>query len=175
MAHKKTKKTKKRTRPLYADLKKEVARLQAKVAELEAEKAITTEGNVNSSRRIEWRENHIKIQEAMLAHFDERKGQGKHLTRPTLDQLADRTGLSVNTVHKHMQELVFKPDTHVLRVLTDQVLLNIFKATEKNYGSQKLWLQVMENWVPVEQTNLAGQDGGELKTLLVLPDNGRKG
>jgi hypothetical protein len=65
---------------------------------------------------------------------------------PTNIMVAKETGLTVTTVRKHFSAMKFEPVNHPLRVLTDEVILNIYKLSKTNSQSQKLWLQVMEGW-----------------------------
>jgi len=74
--------------------------------------------------------------------------------RPTYRELADYTGLHYNTVRKHMKnvhdrtiEELKKTNLADFRILTQDVILGIFKAAlDGNVGSQKLWLQLVEGW-----------------------------
>ena len=47
-----------------------------------------------------------------------------------------------------MQSIEFSPTTHPLRVLSNDIILAVAQAARNgNPQSQKLWFQIMENWI----------------------------
>lgn len=63
--------------------------------------------------------------------------------RPTYKELAKITKLSEKTIQRHVQTLRFEPNESLMKVLTDDVILSIYKsALMGSPSSQKLWLQI---------------------------------
>lgn len=83
---------------------------------------------------------------------------------PSLDELCKATGLAEKDILAAMRTLPFSPSSHYMRLMTDNIIIKLYqKAEEGNVPSQKLWMQLMENWVPAkaapeeaEQNTVAG-------------------
>ena len=94
-----------------------------------------------SGRNITWDLNHQIIRDSYVNLIRELE------RKPTYEEVAKDSKLSINTIKKHIKELKFDPLKHPLRVLTDDILISIAKsAKEGSYASQKLWMQVCEGW-----------------------------
>lgn len=92
------------------------------------------------------------VKQAVYDYITEHKGK----KAPTYEVIAERTGLSYNTVLRYFKELDFKAMVTPMRALTPLVLNNIFAASHKSVAAQKLWLQVVEGWsekIEVENTD----------------------
>ena len=78
----------------------------------------------------------------VLLDFITREGKA-----PSFMELLTLTGLDERRLKQALKTLNFNPETHVLRLLTDSVIMAVYKnATEAgNPASQKLWFQLMEN------------------------------
>ena len=94
-----------------------------------------------SSRNITWEVNHRIISDSYLKLI---KKLGR---KPTYEEVVQDTGISRATLQKHIAELKFEPQEHPLRILTDEVILSIYKSAIKgSSASQKLWFMLMEGW-----------------------------
>lgn len=99
------------------------------------------ESEEKSKENYTWASNHEIITNAFLTLVEKNK------RRPTYLQLAKETLLNVGTIKKHIDKLEFRPTKHPFRMLTDNVLLAIYHAAMAGKPqSQKLWLQVLENF-----------------------------
>jgi len=115
-----------------------------------------------------WQEYHAAITSAyvhlisILSRTPTIREIEKELARPASINDPNKVPLKmgVDTICKHLQELRFEPTEHPLRVLSDNVLLNIYNASKKSPASQKLWFQLMEGYVEKSQV-----EGGEGKPL----------
>jgi hypothetical protein len=93
-------------------------------------------------RRADWEANHKLIRGVVLA-FIQQLGR-----KPTHAEIVEKTQLHRRTVEGHMRRLRFEPQEHVLRVLTDDVILalaNRARATGEPKAVE-LWMQIMEGW-----------------------------
>jgi hypothetical protein len=92
-------------------------------------------------RQSVWEINHAAIRDAYVSLIS------KLGRRPATAEVAELAQLSYDVTRKHIRDLKFEPIAHPLKVLTDDVLLGIYKsAVDGNAASQKLWVQVMEGW-----------------------------
>jgi hypothetical protein len=108
---------------------------------------------MSKKRRVDVEYNRTVIHDAYLALAVELK------RKPRLVEVSAKCGLSYHTVSKHIATLNFDPPKDSLRILTPSVLYSIFaSATNGNSAAQKLWLQVMENWVEKKEEDM-GQKG----------------
>ena len=95
----------------------------------------------NSGKNITWEVNHRIIMDSYLKLI---KKLGR---KPTYEEVVQDTGISRATLQKHIAELKFEPQKHPLRILTDEVILSIYKSAQKgSSASQKLWFMLMEGW-----------------------------
>lgn len=117
-------------------------------------------------RRKDWRDNHAKVLSTFIRLLK------TFQRKPTLDELSAQTGLSVRVVSSHLKAGDFSETVEDLRILTSQVLMGIYSsAMEGKAQSQRLWLEVVENWRP--------QDAGlnlnvKFESVIVLPNNHRE-
>lgn len=96
--------------------------------------------------------NKESIRQAVYSYVTDNKGR----KAPTIDIIAEITGLSVRTVADYFKELDFKAMQTPMRALTPLVLNNIYNLSNKSVAAQKLWLQVVEGWsekIEVENTD----------------------
>lgn len=89
-----------------------------------------------------WKTNHAIIKECVLRVIEESKGT----VIPTVSMVAKLVNMSEPTVKKHLRNLKFEPSHHPLRVLTDEVLYNIYLNSKTSSRAAELWLKVMEGW-----------------------------
>lgn len=99
------------------------------------------------------------VKQAVIDYINESKGK----KAPTYEVIAERTGLSYNTVLRYFKELDFKAMVTPMRALTPLVLNNIFAASHKSVQAQKLWLQVVEGWN--ERLEIETQNTVELELI----------
>lgn len=100
--------------------------------------------------------NQAKIREAFIELLKEKKGR-----RPTRVELSERTGIHFNTIQKHLRGIDFSgllaDDQKIFRVLTDDIILAIYRAGMKgNPSAQKLWMQYVEGWTEKQETKHSG-------------------
>ena len=96
---------------------------------------------VKSCKNITWELNHSIIRDSYVKLIQTLK------RKPIYDEVVTDSGLSRNTIQKHLQLLKFDPSVHKLRVLTDDVILSIHEtATKGSTTAQKLWMQIIEGW-----------------------------
>jgi len=113
------------------------------------------------SRKVDFEFNQAAIRDAYIDILKSKQGRN-----PTLAEIAERVGLSVTTVKKHLDELDRKKLGSVgrkkFKVLTDDMILSIYRAGMKgNAASQKLWMQIVEDWNEKQET----KHSGEIKTV----------
>ena len=65
---------------------------------------------------------------------------------PSEKELSKATGLSVQAISRHINEMDFEADKDFYKMFTPEVVMNIKKSSERHPASQKLWLQVIEGW-----------------------------
>ena len=93
-----------------------------------------------SGRNNTWELNHAIIRDSYVKLIKKLK------RKPTYPEVAEDSKLSETTIKKHIDTLKFEPHKHPLRVLTEDVLLNIANCSRKNAASQKLWMQLFEGF-----------------------------
>ena len=92
-------------------------------------------------RNITWSINQAKIQEAYIELVT------KFKRAPTLAEVGREVNLSMTTLKKHVDQLSFDPPKDLMRTLTPDVIMSIYKSARAgSSASQKLWLQVMEGF-----------------------------
>ena len=123
--------------------------------------------------------NHRIIRDAFLELLKEKA------KAPTVQELADATGLSATSIKTHLKVLKFTPENSPLRVLSPDVFEAIYKravgyeeedihfssykgdVTATPYqkkiipdvSAQKLWVQLVEGWTEKTSTDITS--GGE--------------
>jgi hypothetical protein len=115
----------------------------------------------------------LRAQTTTSSHFEKiRQALQKHLAdhqeMPTMHQLMDRTKLSEAQILNAVKQMPFNPATHYMRCMTDKLIHRIYEnADSGNVASQKLWLQLMESWVPPKadttESPLSEQDDTKLR------------
>lgn len=121
-------------------------------------------------RNAVWIWNHEKITAAYDQLLIDRNGK-----KPTLKALSELTGLSVNTVHKHMDSLDREgfagrnaEQLKRFRMRTAKVLKRLQeRAEEGDTQAIKLYMQLVENWSEKQQLDV--EHSGEVKTNNQLP------
>lgn len=106
--------------------------------------------------RLDWERNNQIIRNGILDLLRKSKG-----TPPTVAQIADYTQLHKNTILKHIRTIKFKPQESRFRVLTDDVILGLYRACIKGDArASKLWFQILEGFVEKKQVKVkpAGLD-----------------
>jgi len=76
---------------------------------------------------------------------------------PTVGELAQMTGLSTRTVIRHYREMRFEPTEHPLKILNDDVLLNIYKLSKTQVRAAELWAMLFMNFNRSLNVNVKGQ------------------
>jgi len=100
----------------------------------------------------------------------------KNLKRkPTIAEVSKDCNLSHNTIDKHIKDLKFDPLKHPLRMLTEDVMLSIANSAKKgSSASQKLWMQICENYSERTINEIPGIEKiGEI-VLTSVKKNGKK-
>lgn len=102
------------------------------------------------TRRRDYEMNSAKIQRAMLSFYQD------HQRRPTDEELGKASGLSRQTVHKHMKQLngmeIFKDGVKRMQLLTEPMMMAIYNSGMKGSSrSQELFMQLAHNWAKPQQ------------------------
>jgi len=98
--------------------------------------------------RVDSEFNNTLIMNALIELTKKKEGK-----KPTLREIAEETGLHINTIYRHGKTLKFEPKKDIMRSLTPEVVWSIFISAKKGSSrSQELWLRVMEGWVPQIKT-----------------------
>ena len=71
---------------------------------------------------------------------------------PTERKIAEITSLHINTVHKHLNNLSFNPLESPAKLLTSEVVNNLYSLTKTSPQACKLWFQIMESWSEKSET-----------------------
>src|SRR5262245_12764114 len=113
--------------------------------------------NVKDVGKSDFEFNHARIRDAYIELLKAKKGRN-----PTLAEISEQVGLSVTTVKKHLDELdktkIAKIGNSKFKILSDDVILSIYRAAMKgSAASQKLWLQIVEDWNEKQETKLSGE------------------
>ena len=122
---------------------------------------------VDENVRVDKEQNQTIVRDAIIKLLQKGVAAGKR-KRPTYKEIAEETGLHVNTVYKHCKGAEFKAIDTKYRVLTDDVILNMFIMTKKSAHAIKLWFQIIENWV--EKKNISAN----LKGIMLNRDIPKK-
>jgi DNA-binding transcriptional ArsR family regulator len=98
---------------------------------------------LKSSRNYQFEQNHEAIKEAFLLAVSEK---GK---RPTISDLADRTGLSRKTISRHIKSITVTQSAHKARVLADEIILaQANKAMRGDTAAARLFFELAFDWAP---------------------------
>lgn len=93
--------------------------------------------------------NQALIERAFFDLVDLALAEKKRRVLPTIEQLAEKTGLSMRTIAKHFKGLplapgIVRPEMHLL---TDNVLSALYQsAIDGSVPAQKLWFQIVSGW-----------------------------
>lgn len=133
----------------------------AKRATKKPPKKLPKTSEIPEERNITWQGNHIAIREAFIRVLQEKK------RAPQITELCRETGLSDVTIKKHISTLDLPKFTDKARVLTEDIIMAIFRsATMGNTASQKLWMQIVENWTEKSEMK---HDGGVVVIESTIP------
>ena len=104
-----------------------------------------------SERNVTYEYNNLLITNSYIKLIDD------YGRKPTYEEIANDCGLHATTVQKHAETLEFKPLIHPLRVLSDKVLIAIYKSAIAGSGaSQKLWFMIAEGWSEKQRVEHSG-------------------
>lgn len=97
------------------------------------------------NKRLDWEENHRRISDAVLSHVASSKKP------PTQEQIAKLSGLSRETVNKHLQELdydrLFERERSRLAIHSDVLTMALLNSAMKGSGAaQKMCFQIIYGW-----------------------------
>lgn len=124
---------------------------------------------MDRKRRIEWDENHCIITEA---YFEIAKKTKK---RPTLKALSDETGISIQSIHKHLKELSslkLEERFKDLKLMSGSLLMAMYTQGQKGKaGCAKLFFQIVEQFTEkhdhrVKMDDIESMSEEELKAKL---------
>lgn len=95
-----------------------------------------------STKNQLWEYNHLKINQAITALVE------KYGSMPSKSEIAQETGLSRQTIHKHLKEYTNHPmylqELEHFKFMTSNVVAKVFqKAMNGNIGAAKLYFNVM--------------------------------
>ena len=119
--------------------------------------------------RSDWDDNHLIISEAYFNLVNDNK------KRPSLKLLAAKTDLSIQTIHKHLNELTelsFGERFKSFKLLSEKVVLAMFnEAVEGNPSCAKLFFQVVDQFsekhdLTVKDSTLRNMSEKELEAEL---------
>ncbi len=96
-------------------------------------------------KRADWDRNHIAIKEALIELTTEKK------RAPANSEIADRTGLTIKTVERHMKEVqfgeVFGKARNLGALFTEEVMLGMIQAARTGSApNQRLYWQIVHGW-----------------------------
>ena len=91
--------------------------------------------------RTDFLRNQALIQAAYVSLLQELK------RCPTVLEVSKKINLSIHAITNHVKSLKFEPLGDAMRTLTPDVVASIYNSARKGQpASQKLWMQIMENW-----------------------------
>jgi hypothetical protein len=94
-------------------------------------------------RNTAWEGNQDLIERAFIEIFN----QGGR--RPRYSEIAEKTGLSLPTIKRHMNGVRIAEATNPLKIFAPEILLNLTdQALGGSIPAIKLWLQVVCGWSP---------------------------
>lgn len=98
--------------------------------------------------------NHARVRDAYLRLLQQNKGR-----KPTTRELALECGLNPSTIKDHVKDLdLANTVDKTFRILTDDVVLSIYRSAMRgSAASQRLWMQVIENWSERTETRHSGE------------------
>jgi len=105
------------------------------------------------------------INDAAIKFINDSKGA----SYPTYKELAELTGLHINTIQNHYKNLKFNPSESASKSFTPLVINNLYNLTRKSPSAAKLWLQFMEGWV--EKTDATVLNNNINTNLEINEDN----
>lgn len=94
------------------------------------------------NRTKQWHETHARVKVAVIDLLSRNYGS----VAPTIKEVAKELGMGISSVSEHLKELKFDPEPSPLRVLTPEVILNLYNLTKVSAPAVKLWMQIMEGW-----------------------------
>lgn len=98
-----------------------------------------------NKKRQDWEDNHRRISQAVLSHY-----RSSHKT-PTQAEIAKLTGLSRETVGKHLREMdfdkLFDRNRAMMALHSDVLMMAVINSAIKgSFGAQKLYFQIVYGW-----------------------------
>lgn len=147
----------KRTKPLK---KKKIKKtVKKKVAKKLINKRVVTE----SGRNVEWEYNNLEIGKAFFEIVDQKK------RRPTGRELATATGLTEETISRHLRESTLAEVALPYKSMADNVLLKMTQeALKGSYQDRKLYWQIIWKWTERFQVDVKNISKELTKELLEL-------
>lgn len=123
------------------------------------------------SKRCDWQGNDNLITDAYLdILLNQRR-------TPKLKELADKTGLDIMTVHRHLHRYDFKQRFQEYRHATALVVNNLLKvaSTTKNVKAMELWMKTFEGANIIQKLDVTSageklEPAKQERTILKLPD-----
>lgn len=105
--------------------------------------------SIKLDKNVTWNLNHELIKETYISLI-------KKLSKaPTVAMISNECNISETTIKKHISEIEFKPVQSLTRLLTDNVILSIYKtAMSGNVAAQRLFLQLVEGWTEKSEIDL---------------------
>lgn len=113
-------------------------------------KPARTDG-IDRKRSAVWERNHALIMDTFIDLVNQ---SGKY---PTQIEVQKAIGtISLRVIGEHMSSLRFEPTDHPYRILTDDVIIAIWKSAtiDRNPQAMKLWMQLMEGWTEKTEHNV---------------------
>ena len=103
-------------------------------------------------RRADWQQNHLIITKAYLEYIE------KHDKIASLSKLAEITGISIQSIHKHLNELSkmnFQERFKDLKLLSRDLLLSQYKwGKAGKAASAKLFYQIVDQFSEKHDLNI---------------------
>ena len=96
-------------------------------------------------RRKDWQENHAAVFNAYMAILSE-AAKAKKAKRPSVTEVAKRSGISRNSVMKHLKEIDLQEVCDQAKVFIPQVVTNLGVRAMKNRYDAELFLNLVTEW-----------------------------
>lgn len=91
-------------------------------------------------KRVDWEKNQDIVREEVIRLINIEK------KFPAMSLISRNTGLAYITIRRHIKVLKFEPMKNPLRVMNDDVLMNLIELSKTHPSAAKLWFQLMEDW-----------------------------
>ena len=115
-------------------------------------------------KRVDWEINNRRISDAIFKYYKDNKKE------PTNAEIAKLSGLSENTVSKHMKEIdfgkIFLSQRRRMSTLSGPLFMSIYNSALKgNAKAQELMMQLVFEWAKPMQLQHTGKDGESLTEM----------